>query len=258
MVNVYFDFYTGGVRSPLLAAARSARRGDRHRVRRDAATGPAWCGPWSTHRTAPAAARPSPTCAADSTATRTRKMRQHPCRVGNGAALHPPPARTTDFAVLKELFQRCPSLMRSTPISRTRCSAFCQAECGTVAQRDALTRERNRRQQPGTVRASWPRSAGSGSRCPVEYGGGGGSFTDECVFLEETTRGLAPITAIFDVADRGADLSALGHRRAEAHGGRQYRGRQAGSHCPLRTGCRFRSRRCRHPACGRATVTITS
>ena len=29
---------------------------------------------------------------------------------------------------------------------------------------------------------------------PEEYGGGGAGFVDECIFLEESSRGLAPIT----------------------------------------------------------------
>ena len=33
-----------------------------------------------------------------------------------------------------------------------------------------------------------------GVSLPEEYGGGGAGFVDECVFLEETSRGLAPIT----------------------------------------------------------------
>jgi alkylation response protein AidB-like acyl-CoA dehydrogenase len=69
---------------------------------------------------------------------------------------------------------------------------FCAVECGTLSQRDALT-------EGGTVADSiqlLKKLADLGwlaVSLPAEYGGGGAGFVDECVFLESTARGLAPI-----------------------------------------------------------------
>jgi alkylation response protein AidB-like acyl-CoA dehydrogenase len=71
---------------------------------------------------------------------------------------------------------------------------FCRAECATVAQRDALT-------ECGTLADSrvllkkFAELGWLGVSLPSEYGGGGAGFVDECVFLEATARGLAPIHA---------------------------------------------------------------
>jgi acyl-CoA dehydrogenase len=72
--------------------------------------------------------------------------------------------------------------------------AFCARECGTLAQRDALTENDTLANSPQLLRKladlGW-----LGVSLPEEYGGGGAGFVDECVFLEQTARGLAPITA---------------------------------------------------------------
>lgn len=71
---------------------------------------------------------------------------------------------------------------------------FCDSECKTLQQRDALT-------EGGTLANSpiiLDKLAGLGwlgVSLPEEYGGGGAGMVDECIFLEETARGLAPITA---------------------------------------------------------------
>lgn len=71
---------------------------------------------------------------------------------------------------------------------------FCARECGTLAQRDALTEGGTLAESPVLLNRladlGW-----LGVSLPAEYGGAGAGFVDECVFLEETSRGLAPITA---------------------------------------------------------------
>lgn len=71
---------------------------------------------------------------------------------------------------------------------------FCAKQLGTLAQRDSVT-------DGGTLansREILEQMAGLGwlgVSLPEAYGGGGAGFVDECIFLEETSRGLAPITA---------------------------------------------------------------
>lgn len=72
--------------------------------------------------------------------------------------------------------------------------AFCTRECGTLAQRDALTDDDTLANSP-EILAKLAEQGWLGVSLPDEYGGGGAGFVDECVFLEETSRGLAPITA---------------------------------------------------------------
>lgn len=70
--------------------------------------------------------------------------------------------------------------------------AFCERECGSLAQRDALTENETIANSPEILQKmadlGW-----LGVSLPEEYGGGGAGFVDECVFLEETHRGLAPV-----------------------------------------------------------------
>jgi alkylation response protein AidB-like acyl-CoA dehydrogenase len=70
--------------------------------------------------------------------------------------------------------------------------SFCERECGTQEQRERLTdgyAEHHNfdlyRQMAGL---GW-----LGLTIPEEYGGSGGSMLDACLFMEETSRGLAPI-----------------------------------------------------------------
>ena len=71
---------------------------------------------------------------------------------------------------------------------------FCDAECKTLQQRDLLT-------EGGTLANSQvilDKFAGLGwlaVSLPEEYGGGGAGMVEECIFLEESARGLAPIIA---------------------------------------------------------------
>jgi alkylation response protein AidB-like acyl-CoA dehydrogenase len=70
--------------------------------------------------------------------------------------------------------------------------AFCARECGTLAQRDALTDNETVANSPELL-AKMAELGWLGVSLPEEYGGGGAGFVDECVFLEETYRGLAPV-----------------------------------------------------------------
>jgi len=71
--------------------------------------------------------------------------------------------------------------------------SFCDRECGTLEQRDAPTDGGTLANSPQVLRRlaelGW-----LGVSLPEEYGGGGAGFLDEVVFLEATSRGLAPIT----------------------------------------------------------------
>ena len=71
--------------------------------------------------------------------------------------------------------------------------AFCEAECGTLAQRDALTDGGKLSNSPDILR-KLAAQGWLGVSIPEAYGGGGAGMVDECLFLEETSRGLAPIT----------------------------------------------------------------
>jgi alkylation response protein AidB-like acyl-CoA dehydrogenase len=69
---------------------------------------------------------------------------------------------------------------------------FSQRECGTLAQRDALT-EGGRQANSPQILAKLAGLGWLGISLPAEYGGSGAGFVDECVFLEESSRGLLPI-----------------------------------------------------------------
>ncbi len=69
---------------------------------------------------------------------------------------------------------------------------FCQRECGTREQRAALTdggkEAHNQELYQRMADLGW-----AGVSIPEEYGGSGGSLVDQCIFYEETWKGLAPI-----------------------------------------------------------------
>lgn len=71
---------------------------------------------------------------------------------------------------------------------------FCERECGTRAQRQELTDGGRLANSPQLLRRlgelGW-----LGVSLPAAYGGAGAGMVEECIFLEETSRGLAPITA---------------------------------------------------------------
>jgi alkylation response protein AidB-like acyl-CoA dehydrogenase len=69
---------------------------------------------------------------------------------------------------------------------------FSVRECGTLAQRDALTEGGTQANSPQLL-AKLAALGWLGVSLPSDYGGGGAGFVDECVFLEESSRGLLPI-----------------------------------------------------------------
>ncbi|GGL16980.1 acyl-CoA dehydrogenase family protein [Nocardia jinanensis] len=71
---------------------------------------------------------------------------------------------------------------------------YCRRDLATVAQRDTRTEGGTLANSP-QVLADMARSGWLGVSLPEKYGGGGAGFVDECLFLEESARGLAPITA---------------------------------------------------------------
>lgn len=76
----------------------------------------------------------------------------------------------------------------------TAVSDYCRRELATLAQRDALTEGGTLANSP-TVLSDMASHGWLGVSLPEQFGGGGAGFVDECIFLEESARGLAPITA---------------------------------------------------------------
>jgi alkylation response protein AidB-like acyl-CoA dehydrogenase len=72
-------------------------------------------------------------------------------------------------------------------------SEFCQRELGTLEQRDAVTEGGSLANSPQILK-QMAELGWLGVSLPAEYGGGGAGFLDETLFLEATSRGLAPIT----------------------------------------------------------------
>ncbi|WP_399945032.1 acyl-CoA dehydrogenase family protein [Streptomyces sp. BBFR25] len=70
---------------------------------------------------------------------------------------------------------------------------FCRRECGTREQRDKLTangqEQHNQKLYEKMAHLGW-----LGIAIPEEYGGAGRGMTDLCLFLQETSYGLAPIS----------------------------------------------------------------
>ena len=69
---------------------------------------------------------------------------------------------------------------------------FCARECGTREQREALTDGGREHTSPELV-AKFAELGWLGVSVPEEYGGAGAGMVEECIFLEETCRGHAPI-----------------------------------------------------------------
>jgi alkylation response protein AidB-like acyl-CoA dehydrogenase len=69
---------------------------------------------------------------------------------------------------------------------------YCAREFGTVAQRDALT-DGGKEIDSREVLERMGEMGWLGVSIPEEYGGSGSGMVEECIFLEETSRGLAPI-----------------------------------------------------------------
>jgi isovaleryl-CoA dehydrogenase len=69
---------------------------------------------------------------------------------------------------------------------------FCARECGTQEQRERLT-DGYREHHNSELYRKMADLGWLGVTIPDEYGGSGGSMLDACIFMEETSRGLAPI-----------------------------------------------------------------
>ena len=69
---------------------------------------------------------------------------------------------------------------------------FCAEHCGTAGQRAQLTQGLSNSPEllQRLAELGW-----LGVSVPVDYGGGGAGMVEECIFLEETARGQAPIHA---------------------------------------------------------------
>jgi isovaleryl-CoA dehydrogenase len=69
---------------------------------------------------------------------------------------------------------------------------FCQRECGTQEQREQLT-DHYTEHHNSEIYKKMADLGWLGVTIPEEYGGSGGTMLDACLFMEETSRGLAPI-----------------------------------------------------------------
>jgi isovaleryl-CoA dehydrogenase len=69
---------------------------------------------------------------------------------------------------------------------------FCARECGTQEQRERLT-DGHRLHHNFDLYRQMAELGWLGITIPEQYGGSGGSMLDACLFMEETSRGLAPI-----------------------------------------------------------------
>jgi len=69
---------------------------------------------------------------------------------------------------------------------------FCDRECGTPDQRERLT-DGYREHHNFEIYNQMAELGWLGVTIPEEFGGSGGSMLDACLFMEETSRGLAPI-----------------------------------------------------------------
>jgi acyl-CoA dehydrogenase len=97
---------------------------------------------------------------------------------------------------------------------------FCARECGTRQQRLALT-------EGGTIAnsrellAKLAELGWLGVSVPEAYGGAGAGMVEECIFLEETSRGLAPIRGYSTAMTAGATYLRWGteEQKRETMGG---------------------------------------
>ena len=69
---------------------------------------------------------------------------------------------------------------------------FCDRECGTQDQRERLT-DGYREHHNFDLYRQMAELGWLGVTIEEKYGGSGGSMLDACLFMEETSRGLAPI-----------------------------------------------------------------
>jgi alkylation response protein AidB-like acyl-CoA dehydrogenase len=98
--------------------------------------------------------------------------------------------------------------------------AFCARECGTRQQREALT-DNGREHTSRELVAKFAELGWLGVSVPEEYGGAGAGMVEECIFLEETCRALAPIHAYSTALTAGATYLRWGteEQKRETMGG---------------------------------------
>src|SRR5919106_2884510 len=99
-------------------------------------------------------------------------------------------------------------------------SDFCARECGTREQREALTDGGREHTNPELV-AKLAALGWLGVSVPEAYGGAGAGMVEECIFLEETCRGLAPIHGYATAMTAGATYLRWGteEQKRETMGG---------------------------------------
>ncbi len=97
---------------------------------------------------------------------------------------------------------------------------FCARECGTREQRLALT-EGGRIANSRELLAKLAELGWLGVSVPEDYGGAGAGMVEECIFLEETSRGLAPIRGYSTAMTAGATYLRWGseEQKREVMGG---------------------------------------
>jgi alkylation response protein AidB-like acyl-CoA dehydrogenase len=113
--------------------------------------------------------------------------------------------------------------MRFTPEQRQFSEAirdFCAQECGTLAQRMAWTQDGAEQTSPELVQR-FAALGWLGVSVPEAYGGAGAGMVEECLFLEQTCRGLAPIHAYSTALTAGATYLRWGteEQKREVMGG---------------------------------------
>ena len=69
---------------------------------------------------------------------------------------------------------------------------FCEREAGTPEQREQLTKNHTELHNQG-IYSKMAELGWLGLTIPEQYGGSGGTMLDACLFMEETSRGMAPI-----------------------------------------------------------------
>jgi acyl-CoA dehydrogenase len=98
--------------------------------------------------------------------------------------------------------------------------AFCARECGTREQRLALT-DGGRLANSRVLLEKLAALGWLGVSVPEQYGGAGAGMVEECIFLEETSRGLAPIRGYSTAMTAGATYLRWGteEQKRETMGG---------------------------------------
>jgi isovaleryl-CoA dehydrogenase len=69
---------------------------------------------------------------------------------------------------------------------------FCEREAGTPEKREELTKNHTELHNQG-IYSKMAELGWLGLTIPEQYGGSGGTMLDACLFMEETSRGMAPI-----------------------------------------------------------------